>query len=83
MYGAIQFLKHTARLGALVALSGTALASESWLQTQVSPHIFKLNQAVSYKVEPPVSGNTAATPLSVLNYSCRTEVTQRLAANCA
>lgn len=53
MYGAIQFLKHTARLGALVALSGTALASESWLQTQVSPHIFKLNQAVSYKVEPP------------------------------
>ncbi len=32
---------------------GAAMASESWVKSQASPGITRLNDAVSYKIEPP------------------------------
>lgn len=50
---AAQFFMLNALLCLSVLLMDAAQASESWVQSQVSPSIFKLNKPISQKIDPP------------------------------
>ncbi|HLS43434.1 MAG TPA: hypothetical protein VK026_09165 [Paenalcaligenes sp.] len=55
----MRYIKRLAAVMVGLAISGgTVWASESWLQSQVSPRITQVNEPINYKIDPPAPWDT-------------------------